>query len=134
MVCAQVIGNDMAIAVGGMQGHFELNVFKPMIAANILQSSRIIGDACFSFEKNCIKDIRVNQKNITKNLNNSLMLVTALNTKIGYEKAAEIAKSAYQNDTTLREESIKSGYLSGEEFDEWVKPEKMCGDIKVQKT
>ena len=129
MVCAQVIGNDMAIAVGGMQGHFELNVFKPMIAANILQSSRIIGDACFSFEKNCIKDIRVNQKNITKNLNNSLMLVTALNTKIGYEKAAEIAKSAYQNDTTLREESIKSGYLSGEEFDEWVKPEKMCGDI-----
>ena len=129
MVCAQVIGNDTAIAVGGMQGHFELNVFKPMIAANILQSARIIGDACFSFEKNCIKDIRVNQKNITKNLNNSLMLVTALNTKIGYEKAAEIAKSAYQNDTTLREESIKSGYLSGEEFDEWVKPEKMCGDI-----
>ena len=129
MVCAQVIGNDTAIATGGMQGHFELNVFKPMIAANILQSARIIGDACFSFEKNCIKDIKVNQKNITKNLNNSLMLVTALNTKIGYEKAAEIAKSAYQNDTTLREESIKSGYLSGEEFDEWVKPEKMCGDI-----
>ena len=129
MVCAQVIGNDTAIAVGGMQGHFELNVFKPMIAANILQSARLIGDACFSFEKNCIKDIQVNQKNITKNLNNSLMLVTALNTKIGYEKAAEIAKSAYQNDTTLREESIKSGYLSGEEFDEWVKPEKMCGDI-----
>mgnify|MGYP001450617853 CR=1 FL=1 len=129
MVCAQVIGNDTAIAVGGMQGHFELNVFKPMIAANILQSARLIGDACFSFEKNCIKDIQVNQKNITKNLNNSLMLVTALNTKIGYEKAAEIAKSAYQNDTTLREESIKSGYLSGEEFDEWVKPENMCGDI-----
>ncbi len=113
MVCAQVIGNDTAIATGGMQGHFELNVFKPMIAANILQSARIIGDACFSFEKNCIKDIKVNQKNITKNLNNSLMLVTALNTKIGYEKAAEIAKSSYQNDTTLREESIKSGYLSG---------------------
>lgn len=129
MVCAQVIGNDTAIAVGGMQGHFELNVFKPMIAANILQSARLIGDACFSFEKNCIKDIQVNQKNITKNLNNSLMLVTALNTKIGYEKAAEIAKLAYENDTTLREESIKSGYLSIEEFDEWVKPEKMCGDI-----
>ena len=129
MVCAQVIGNDTAISTGGMQGHFELNVFKPMIAANILQSARLIGDACFSFYKNCVKGVEVNQKNITKNLNNSLMLVTALNTKIGYEKAAEIAKSAYKNDTTLREESIKSGYLSEEEFDKWVNPEKMCGDI-----
>ncbi len=129
MVCAQVIGNDTAISTGGMQGHFELNVFKPMIAANILQSARLIGDACFSFDKNCVKGVQVNQKNITKNLNNSLMLVTALNTKIGYEKAAEIAKSAYKNDTTLREESIKSGYLSEEEFDKWVNPEKMCGDI-----
>jgi len=129
MVCAQIIGNDTAISTGGMQGHFELNVFKPMIAANILQSARLIGDACFSFEKNCVRGIQVNQKNITKNLNNSLMLVTALNTKIGYEKAAKIAKSAYKNDTTLREESIKSGYLSEEEFDKWVNPEKMCGDI-----
>ncbi len=129
MVCAQIIGNDIAISTGGMQGHFELNVFKPMIAANILQSARLIGDVCFSFEKNCVKGIKVNQRNITKNLNNSLMLVTALNTKIGYEKAAEIAKSAYQNNTTLREESIKSGYLSEEEFNKWVNPEKMCGDI-----
>ncbi len=129
MVCAQVIGNDTAISTGGMQGHFELNVFKPMIAANILQSARLIGDACFSFDKNCVRGVQVNQKNITKNLDNSLMLVTALNTKIGYEKAAEIAKSAYKNDTTLREESIKSGYLSEEEFDKWVNPEKMCGDI-----
>ena len=129
MVCAQIIGNDTAISTGGMQGHFELNVFKPMIAANIIQSARLIGDACSSFEKNCVKGIQVNQKNITKNLNNSLMLVTALNTKIGYEKAAEIAKSAYKNDTTLREESIKSGYLSEDEFDKWVNPKKMCGDI-----
>jgi len=126
MVCAQVIGNDIAITSGGMQGHFELNVFKPMIAANFLQSARLIGDACKSFTKNCIIGIEANHKNIKNNLNNSLMLVTALNTKIGYEKAAEIAKLAYKNDTTLKEEAINLGYVTAEEFNNWVNPKDMC--------
>ena len=130
MVCAQVMGNDVAIGVGGMQGHYELNVFKPMMAANILQSARLIGDACVSFKVNCAEGIEPNYDNLKKNLDNSLMLVTALNTKIGYEKAAKIAKTAHQNGTTLKEESVNLGYLTAEEFDEWVRPEDMCGSLK----
>ena len=126
MVCAQVIGNDVAISVGGMQGHYELNVFKPLMAVNFLQSARLIGDACVSFDENCAVGIEPNYENLKKNLDNSLMLVTALNTKIGYEKAAKIAKTAHQNGTTLKEESINLGYLTAEEFDAWVKPEDMC--------
>ena len=131
MVCAQVMGNDVAIGVGGMQGHYELNVFKPMMAANILQSARLIGDACVSFKFNCAEGIEPNYDNLKKNLDNSLMLVTALNTKIGYEKAAKIAKTAHQNGTTLKEESINLGYLTAEEFDKWVRPEDMCGSLKI---
>jgi len=130
MVCAQVIGNDVAISVGGMQGHYELNVFKPLMAVNFLQSARLIGDACVSFDENCAVGIEPNYENLKKNLDNSLMLVTALNTKIGYEKAAKIAKTAHQNGTTLKEESINLGYLTAEEFDAWVKPEDMCGNLK----
>jgi len=127
MVCAQVIGNDMAIAVGGAQGHYELNVFKPVMAANVLQSARLIGDACVSFNDNCAIGIEPNYSSIQKHLNNSLMLVTALNTKIGYEKAATIAKTAHKNGTTLKEEAINLGYLTAEEFDLWVRPEDMVG-------
>lgn len=130
MVCAQVIGNDVVIGVGGMQGHYELNVFKPVMAANFLQSARLIGDSCVSFDENCAIGIEPNHANLKKNLDNSLMLVTALNTKIGYEKAAKIAKTAHQNGTTLKEESINLGYLTAEEFDAWVKPEDMCGSLK----
>ena len=130
MVCAQVIGNDVSISVGGMQGHYELNVFKPVMAANFLQSARLIGDACVSFDENCAVGIEPNHENLKKNLDNSLMLVTALNTKIGYEKAAKIAKTAHENGTTLKEESINLGYLTEEEFDKWVKPEDMCGNLK----
>jgi len=130
MVCAQVIGNDTAISVSGMQGHYELNVFKPLMAANFLQSAILIGDACVSFDENCAVGIEPNYENLKKNLDNSLMLVTALNTKIGYEKAAKIAKTAHQNGTTLKEEAVNLGYLTAEEFDEWVKPEDMCGSLK----
>ena len=130
MVCAQVMGNDVAIGVGGMQGHYELNVFKPMMAANIIHSARLIGDACVSFRVNCAEGIEPNYDNLKKNLDNSLMLVTALNTKIGYEKAAKIAKAAHQNGTTLKEESVNLGYLTAKEFDEWVRPEEMCGSLK----
>lgn len=129
MVCAQIIGNDMAIAVGGMQGHFELNVFKPMMAANILQSAQILGDACVSFDQHCAQGIEPNQERITKLLNNSLMLVTALNTKIGYYKAAEIANTAHKNGTTLKHEAINLGYVTEEEFDQWVRPEDMVGTM-----
>lgn len=125
MVCAQVIGNDMTIAVGGMQGHFELNVFKPVMAANILQSAQLLGDACDSFEEHCAKGIDANNEVIQKQLNNSLMLVTALNPKIGYYKAAEIANTAHKNGTTLKEEALNLGYLTEDEFDKWVKPEDM---------
>ncbi|HZH68828.1 MAG TPA: class II fumarate hydratase [Flavobacteriaceae bacterium] len=125
MVCAQVIGNDMAIAVGGMQGHYELNVFKPVMAANLLQSAQLIGDACVSFEKHCVSGITPNYEVIKKQLNNSLMLVTALNTKIGYYKAAEIANTAHKNSTTLKEEAVNLGYVTAEEFDAWVRPEDM---------
>ena len=128
MVCAQVIGNDMAIAVGGMQGHYELNVFKPVMAANFLQSAQLLGDACVSFEEHCAQGTEPNHEVIKKQLNNSLMLVTALNPKIGYYKAAEIANTAHKNGTTLKKEAINLGYLTSEEFDQWVKPENMVGD------
>ncbi|WP_136465322.1 class II fumarate hydratase [Flagellimonas onchidii] len=130
MVCAQVIGNDVAVSVGGTQGHYELNVFKPMMAANILQSAQLIGDACVSFDVNCAVGIQPNHDVIKTLLNNSLMLVTALNTKIGYYKAAEIANTAHKNGTTLREEAINLGYVTPEEYDEWVKPEDMVGSLK----
>lgn len=129
MVCAQVIGNDMAVAAGGMNGHFELNVFKPMMAQNLLESARLIGDACVSFNDNCAIGIEPNEANIKQNLNNSLMLVTALNTHIGYDKASKIAKTAHEKGTTLKEEAINLGYLSAEEFDEWVDPSKMIGSL-----
>ncbi|MDC8003826.1 class II fumarate hydratase [Aureisphaera galaxeae] len=129
MVCAQVMGNDVAIGVGGMQGHYELNVFKPVMAANILQSAQLIGDACVSFDVNCAQGIEPNHEVIKKLLDNSLMLVTALNTKIGYYKAAEIANTAHKNGTTLKEEAINLGYLTAEEFDAWVKPEDMVGEM-----
>ncbi|CAM4259676.1 class II fumarate hydratase [Zobellia nedashkovskayae] len=130
MVCAQVMGNDVAVSVGGTQGHYELNVFKPMMAANILQSAELLGDACVSFEVNCAAGIEPNYDVIKELLNNSLMLVTALNTKIGYYKAAEIANTAHKNGTTLKEEAINLGYVSAEDYDEWVKPEDMVGSLK----
>ncbi|NER16667.1 class II fumarate hydratase [Spongiivirga citrea] len=130
MVCAQVIGNDVAVSVGGTQGHYELNVFKPMMAANILQSAQLIGDACASFDEHCAQGIEPNHEVIKELLNNSLMLVTALNTKIGYYKAAEIANTAHKNGTTLKTEAVNLGYLTAEEFDEWVKPEEMVGSLK----
>jgi fumarate hydratase class II len=129
MVCAQVIGNDMAISVGGMQGHYELNVFKPVMAANFLSSAQLLGDACVSFDEHCAKGIEPNHDVIKRQLNNSLMLVTALNPKIGYYKAAEIANTAHENGTTLKEEAVNLGYLTASEFDEWVKPEKMVGNL-----
>ncbi|MFH4968958.1 class II fumarate hydratase [Gaetbulibacter sp. M240] len=130
MVCAQVLGNDVAVSVGGLQGHYELNVFKPVMAANVLQSAQLIGDACVSFNDNCAIGIEPNKKVIDKLVNNSLMLVTALNTKIGYYKAAEIANTAHKNGTTLKEEAINLGYVTAEEYDEWVKPEEMVGGLK----
>jgi len=129
MVCAQVMGNDVAVTVGGMQGHFELNVFKPMMAANLLQSAELIGDACVSFNDNCAEGIEPNNERIEELLNNSLMLVTALNTKIGYYKAAEIANTAHENGTTLREEAVRLGYVPAEEYDNWVDPKKMIGSL-----
>lgn len=129
MVCAQVIGNDVAVSAGGMSGHFELNVFKPMMIFNLLNSARMIGDACVSFADNCAEGIAPNHTRIEEHLNNSLMLVTALNTKIGYYKAAEIANTAHKNGTTLKEEAVNLGYLSADEFDEWVVPSKMIGSL-----
>jgi len=125
MVCAQVIGNDTSISFGAAQGHFQLNVIKPMMALNLIESCKLIADACNSFNKNCLMGIKANKKVIEEKLNNSLMLVTALNPKIGYYKAAEIANKAHENGTTLKEEAIKLGYLSSEQYDEWVKPENM---------
>ena len=130
MVCAQVMGNDVTVTVGGTQGHYELNVFKPVMAANVLQSAQLLGDACVSFEEHCAVGIEPNHDVIKKLLNNSLMLVTALNTKIGYYKAAEIANTAHKNGTTLKEEAINLGYVTAEEYDEWVKPEDMVGSLK----
>ena len=125
MVCAQIMGNDVAISFGGAQGHYELNVFKPMMAKNLIESATILADASLSFNEHCAKGIEPNYANIEKLLNNSLMLVTALNTKIGYYKAAEIANTAHKNGTTLKEEAIKLGYVTAEEYDEWVDPKKM---------
>lgn len=130
MVCAQVMGNDVAVSVGGTQGHYELNVFKPVMAANLLQSAQLLGDACVSFNVNCAVGIEPNHNVIKELLNNSLMLVTALNTKIGYYKAAEIANTAHKNGTTLKEEAINLGYVTAEEYDQWVIPENMVGNLK----
>ncbi len=129
MVCAQVIGNDVAVTVGGMNGHFELNVFKPVMAANVLQSARLIGDACVSFNDKCAIGIEANNDIIQRHLENSLMLVTALNPHIGYEKAAKIAKKAHKENKTLREAAVELGYLTSEEFTAWVKPENMVGNL-----
>ena len=127
MVCAQVIGNDVSVAFGGAQGHFDLNVFKPLMANNLLQSARLLADAVTSFDIHCAQGIEPNRNVIQKLVDNSLMLVTALNTKIGYYKAAEIAQKAHEENTTLRDAAIATGYISGEEFDQWVRPEDMIG-------
>lgn len=127
MVCAQVIGNDVSVAFGGAQGHFELNVFKPLTANNLLQSARLLADAVTSFDMHCAQGIEPNMNVIQKLVDNSLMLVTALNTKIGYYKAAEIAQKAHEENTTLRDAAIATGYVTGEEFDQWVRPEDMIG-------
>jgi fumarate hydratase class II len=129
MVCAQVIGNDVAVSVGGATGHFELNVFKPLIAANVLHSARLLGDACVSFNDNCAQGIEPNLPLIREHLENSLMLVTALNPHIGYENAAKIAKKAHKENKTLREAAVESGLLTSAQFDEWVRPEKMVGNL-----
>ena len=128
MVCAQVMGNDVTISVAGTQGHYELNVFKPVMAANIIQSAQLIGDACVSFTVNCVDGIEPNHKRIDELVNNSLMLVTALNTKIGYYKAAEIANKAHEEGTTLKASAVSLGYVTSDEFDAWVKPEDMTGE------
>jgi fumarate hydratase class II len=129
MACAQVMGNDVAINIGGSNGHFELNVFKPMMISNFLESARLIGDACGSFNENCAVGIEPNKERIEENLNNSLMLVTALNTHIGYEKAAEIAKKAHKEGSTLKAAALALKYLTEEEFDEWVDPSRMTGSL-----
>jgi fumarate hydratase, class II len=130
MVCAQVIGNDVAVSIGGTNGHFELNVFKPVIAANVLQSARLIGDACVSFNDKCAEGIEPNLPEIKKHLENSLMLVTALNPHIGYENAAKIAKTAHKENKTLREAAVGLGLLNDEQFTDWVRPEDMIGSLK----
>jgi fumarate hydratase, class II len=130
MVCAQVIGNDVAISVGGMNGHFELNVFKPVMIYNLLMSAQLIGDACDSFDKHCAVGIEPNTARIKENLENSLMLVTALNPHIGYDNAAAIAKKAHKEGTTLRQAAIALELLTNEQYDEWVKPEDMIGSLK----
>jgi fumarate hydratase class II len=127
MVCAQVMGNDVTVSVAGSNGHFELNVFKPVIAANVLESARLIGDACNSFTVNCATGIKANEEMVKKHLENSLMLVTALNTKIGYYKAAEIAKYAHKNGTTLKEAAVGLGHVSEAEYNDIVDPSKMIG-------
>ena len=128
MVCAQVMGNDVALSIGGSQGHYELNVFKPMMAANLIQSAQLIGDSCMSFSDNCVLGIEPNQKRIDELVQNSLMLVTALNTKIGYYKAAEIANKAHTEGTSLKKACLALGYLTSEEFDKWVNPNEMTGN------
>ena len=127
MVAAQVMGNQTSVSIGGSNGHFELNVFKPMIVRNVLQSTRLLGDACSSFSKNCVRGIKVNRGRVEKLLNESLMLVTALNMHIGYDKAATIAKMAHSEGTTLKESAVKLGYLTEQQFDEWVQPRLMIG-------
>lgn len=130
MIAAQVMGNDVAINFGGAMGHFELNVFKPVMIFNFLHSARLIGEGCVSFNDKCAVGLAPIEENIKKHVNNSLMLVTALNTKIGYYKSAEIAQTAHKNGSTLKETAISLGYLTAEEFDEWVKPEDMVGSLK----
>ena len=130
MVCAQVMGNDMAVSVGGANGQFELNVFKPMMVNNLLSSARLLGDACVSFNDNCVVGIEPNMPVIKRHLENSLMLVTALNPHIGYENAAKIAKKAHKEGTSLREAALELGLLTNEQFDDWVKPENMTGSLK----
>lgn len=127
MVAAQVMGNQTAVSIGGSNGHFELNVFKPMIVRNVLQSTRLLGDACSSFSKNCVRGLKVNEARVEKLLNDSLMLVTALNPHIGYDKAATIAKKAHKESTTLREAAVALGYLTEEEFSKIVQPSQMLG-------
>jgi len=127
MVCAQVFGNDSAVGFGAAQGQYELNVFKPVMAANLLQSATLLGDACVSFDVHCAKGIEPNREVIKRHLDNSLMLVTALNTHIGYDKSAKIAKTAHENGTTLKEEAVNLGFLTAEQFDEWVNPLEMTG-------
>lgn len=130
MVCAQVMGNDVAITIGGMSGHYELNVFKPVIAANFLQSARLLGDACQSFSEHCAEGIEPNYPILKRNLDNSLMLVTALNPHIGYDKSAKIAKKAHKEGTSLKEAALALEFLTAEEFDRWVRPEDMIGGLK----
>lgn len=127
MVAAQVMGNNVAVTIGGSNGHFELNTFKPLIISNVLQSIRLLGNACVSFTKNCVNEITANKNRIDKLLNESLMLVTALNPHIGYEKGAQIAKHAHEKGITLKQSAISFGYLTEEQFNEWVRPEKMLG-------
>lgn len=127
MVCAQVMGNHIAVTMGGAQGHFELNVFKPLMIANLLQSARLIGDSCLCFTTKCVQDLKVNKDRVEDLMNASLMLVTALNPHIGYDKASEIAKKAHKEGTTLKEAAIASGYLTAEQFDEWIIPREMIG-------
>ncbi|WP_353160458.1 class II fumarate hydratase [Myroides odoratus] len=128
MVAAQVLGNDVTISFSGTQGQYELNVFKPVMAANFIQSAKLLGDACVSFDEHCAQGIEPNHKRIQELVDNSLMLVTALNTKIGYYKAAEIAQTAHANGTTLKEEAVRLGYVTPEDFDLWVDPKKMIGN------
>ena len=128
MVCAQIIGNDSSISFAGTQGHFELNVFKPLMAYNIIQSAQLLGDSSKSFSENCIIGIKPNSKRIKEMVDNSLMLITALNTKIGYYKASEIANKAYKEEISLKESAKLLGYVSEKDFDKWVKPENMIGN------
>ena len=132
MIAAQVMGNDVAISIGGATGHFELNVFKPVMIYNFLHSARLIGDGCVSFNDRCASGIAPIEANIKKHVDNSLMLVTALNTKIGYYKAAEIAQKAHKEGTTLKAMSVKLGYVTPEQFDEWVQPANMVGEINKE--
>ena len=131
MIAAQVMGNDVTIGIGGSNGHFELNVFKPVMIYNFLHSARLIGDGCVSFNDKCAEGIQPIEANIKKHVDNSLMLVTALNTRIGYYKAAEIAQKAHKEGTTLKEMAVKLGYVTAEEFDQWVDPAKMVGDLPL---
>ena len=130
MVCVQVLGNDAAIKIAGTQGNFELNVYKPVMAYNLLQSVRILGDACASFEERCVRGLEPVKETIEQKLHGSLMLVTALNPHIGYDKAAKVAKNAYEKGTTLRESIVELGYMTAEEFDAAVKPGEMVGPLK----
>lgn len=132
MLCAQVMGNQVAVTIGGMNGHFELNVFKPMIAKNVLHSIRLLGDGCQSFVKNCLTGLEANTERINELMNNSLMLVTALNPYIGYDKAAQIAKNAHKKGLTLKQSALELGHLTEQQFNEWVLPEKMVGPTEFK--